>query len=87
MAPDRVAFIASFAEGKTEPEWTQVPFMDLRKGQVFRLFEPEDVVVGKFVCEATAAADAFLNSEGVPTVQCFERFRDTGVMMLNYRHG
>lgn len=57
------------AEIKIDGEWREIPFMELKRGDTFRLFEPtgEIVAAGKYT-EFVADTDAYLNEEGVGTI-------------------
>jgi hypothetical protein len=55
-------------EKKIDGIWTPTAFLDLKKGDVFRLFEDDDTLVDGDE-ETVATGDAYV-SDGVDTIQC-----------------
>jgi hypothetical protein len=58
-------------EKLVDGQWVQVRMLELKDGDVFRLFEPngEPVVDGKDVSEWQVEGDAYVNDMGIATVK------------------
>lgn len=51
---------------KSDMEWECVRMVDIKKGDEFKIFEPDMTYVGLFF----ASSDGYLNKDGVGAVEC-----------------